>query len=99
MSASPLLTLSGLVRGTLVRRPSERNRSPWVADVRLASGRTVLVHVPSLDMGGKCVEGAWPSISNALTGVRAKEISKYRFPVFPNFLGLVLGCIEAKFCK
>jgi DNA-binding sugar fermentation-stimulating protein len=58
MSASPLLTLSGLVRGTLVRRPSERNRSPWVADVRLASGRTVLVHVPSLDMGGKCVEGA-----------------------------------------
>ena len=21
------------------------------------------------------------------------------FPVFPNFLGLVLGCIEAKFCK
>ena len=22
-----------------------------------------------------------------------------RFPVFPNFLGLVLGCIEAKFYK
>ena len=44
-------------------------------------------------------EGSWPSISNALTGVRAKEISKSRFPVFPNFLGLVLGCIEAKFCK
>ena len=41
----------------------------------------------------------WPSISNALTGVRAKEISKSRYPVFPNFLGLVLGCIEAKFCK
>ena len=37
----------------------------------------------------------WPPISNALTGVRAKEISKSRFPVFPNFLGLVLGCIEA----
>ena len=44
-------------------------------------------------------QGIWPSISNALTGVRAKEISKFRFPVFPNFLGLVLGCIEAKFCK
>ena len=42
---------------------------------------------------------SWPPISNALTGVRAKEISKSRFPVFPNFLGLVLGCIEAKFCK
>ena len=41
----------------------------------------------------------WPPISNALTGVKAKEISESRFPVFPNFLGLVLGCIEAKFCK
>ena len=41
----------------------------------------------------------WPPISNALTGAQAKEISKSRFPVFPNFLGLVLGCIEAKFCK
>ena len=41
----------------------------------------------------------WPPISNALTGEKAKEISKSRFPVFPNFLGLVLGCIEAKFCK
>ena len=41
----------------------------------------------------------WPPISNALTGEKAKEISKSRFPVSPNFLGLVLGCIEAKFCK
>ena len=40
-----------------------------------------------------------PSIPNALRGVRAEEISKSRFPVFPKFLGLVLGCIEAKFCK
>ena len=49
--------------------------------------------------GTKVQKVIWPSISNALTGVRAKEISKSRFPVFPNFLGLVLGCIEAKFCK
>ena len=42
---------------------------------------------------------SWPPISNALTGEKAKEISKSRFPVFPNFLGLVLGCIVAKFCK
>ena len=41
----------------------------------------------------------WPRNSNARTGTMAKEISKSRIPNFPNFLGLVLGCIEAKFCK
>ena len=54
---------------------------------------------PTRDEGAQCVAVLWPSISNALTGVRAKEISKSRFPVFPNFSGLDLGCIEAKFCK
>ena len=41
----------------------------------------------------------WPLISNARTGEKAKEISKSQIRIFPNFLGLVLGCIEAKFCK
>ena len=41
----------------------------------------------------------WPVNSNARTGEKAKEISKSQIPNFPNFLGLVLGCIEAKFCK
>ena len=41
----------------------------------------------------------WPVNSNARTGEKAKEISKSQIPKFPNFLGLVLGCIEAKFCK
>ena len=44
-------------------------------------------------------EVPWPLISNARTGEKAKEISKSQIPNFPNFLGLVLGCIEAKFCK
>ena len=30
---------------------------------------------------------------------KGKGNFEVRFPVFPNFLGLVLGCIEAKFCK
>ena len=51
---APLLTLGpDLVRGTVVRRPSERNRSPYVGDVRLADGRIAVAHMPSLDMGGK----------------------------------------------
>ena len=41
----------------------------------------------------------WPLISNARTGEKAKEISKSRILNFPNFLGLVLGCIEAEFCE
>lgn len=54
-----LLDIShGLKGGTILRRPSTKNRSPYVADVRLESGRETIVHVPSLDMGGKCVTGA-----------------------------------------
>lgn len=47
------------VIGTLVQRPSKRNRSPYVADVCIPSqnNREAIVHVPNLDMGGKCVPG------------------------------------------
>jgi len=41
----------------------------------------------------------WPANSNARTREKAKEISKSRIPNFPNFLGLVLGCIEANLWK
>merc|ERR1711920_730896 len=49
---------SELVRGVIIRRPSARNKSPYVGDVRLKDGDEALVHMPSLDMGGKCVAGA-----------------------------------------
>ena len=42
----------------------------------------------------------WLANSNARTWEKAKEISKSRIPDFPlNLSGLVLGCIEAKFCE
>eukprot|EP00873_Tetraselmis_striata_P032795 jgi/Tetstr1/453059/TSEL_040095.t1 len=47
-----------LVRTTLLRRPSERNRAPYCADVRLPCGREAIAHLPSLDLGGKCLPGA-----------------------------------------
>lgn len=60
-AASPadavVLTLQGLVPATLLRRPSSRNKSPYVGDVKLACGREAICHMPSLDMGGKCVPG------------------------------------------
>ena len=60
----PLFTIGGddattaLVAAELIRRPSARNRSPYVADVRLPCGRVAIAHVPSLDLGGKCLAGA-----------------------------------------
>ena len=64
-----------------------------------STNRIRIVEAQAGSCGSSTPTVTWPPISNALTGEKAKEISKSRFPVFPNFLGLVLGCIEAKFCK
>lgn len=48
-----------VVIGELRKRPSKRNRSPYVGDVWLESEkREVIAHLPNLDMGGKCIAGA-----------------------------------------
>ena len=60
ISSEALFTLGGehaLVEAEVLRRPSQRNRSPYVADIRVA-GREAICHVPSLDLGGKCVAGS-----------------------------------------
>jgi len=53
-----------LLEATLVSRPSKRNRSPYVGDIRFNDDNndnkaTVypLAHLPNLDMGGKCRPG------------------------------------------
>ena len=53
-----LLSLRGLIRAKMVRRPSARNRSPYVGDILLEDGREAIAHMPCMDMGGKCREGA-----------------------------------------
>lgn len=59
VSTAPLIELGELVEGVVVQRPSARNKSPYVGDVRLnADGRVVIAHMPSMDCGGKCVPGA-----------------------------------------
>ena len=61
LSSEALFTLGGehaLVEAEVLRRPSQRNRSPYVADIRVAGGREAICHVPSLDLGGKCVAGS-----------------------------------------
>ena len=60
LSSEALFTLGeqhALVEAEVLRRPSQRNRSPYVADIRVA-GREAICHVPSLDLGGKCVAGS-----------------------------------------
>ena len=57
----PLLDLGPLEECVLLRRPSARNRSPFVGDVRVvagpAAGTVAICHLPNMDSGGKCRPG------------------------------------------
>ena len=56
--ATPLIDLGELEECEMLRRPSARNKSPYVADVKiLSTGLTAIAHCPNLDSGGKCVAG------------------------------------------
>lgn len=73
-----------LVAATVVGRPSARNRSPYVGDVRLECGRVAIAHMPSMDMGGKCVAGARvlmrPATDKAGRPVGADATGKFGTP-------------------
>ena len=45
------------VRATFLRRPSAHNKSPYVGDIQLEDGSVKIVHMPAMDMGGKCHKG------------------------------------------
>ena len=47
-----------MVSCVLLQRPSAANKSPYVADIILdTEDRIAIAHVPSLNLGGKCVNG------------------------------------------
>ena len=74
------------------------NRAQLIVETLVKQGvRKNLLEARGEPGGGAKV--SWLVNSNAGTGKKAKEISKSQIPNFPNFLGLVLGCIEAKYCK
>lgn len=52
-----LRDLGDLITGKVVRRPSASVRTPYVADVALASSDQVLAHTPALDCAGLIVPG------------------------------------------
>jgi len=97
-AAAPLFSLGdNLVRATFVRRPSGRNRSPYVCDVRLADGREAIAHCPSMDMGGKLFEGVEvllrPATDKAGKPVGSDQMGKYGTPKC-EFIMLMLRCCE-----
>eukprot|EP00977_Amphora_coffeiformis_P029306 scaffold39887_cov229-Amphora_coffeaeformis.AAC.8 len=85
-----------LLEATLVGRPSKRNKSPYVGDIRFDSTDNdddndiskapvyPLVHVPNLDMGGKCRPGVRllvkPSRDRKGEKIHADATGKYGTP-------------------
>lgn len=80
-----------LYEATLVCRPSKRNKSPYVGDVEVQTNvkeppqnPNPLVHLPSLDMGGKCRPGVKllvkPSRDRKGHKVLATDVGKFGTP-------------------
>jgi len=90
-----------LLPATLVGRPSERNKSPWVADVRLSNGRLALAHCPSLDMGGLCVAGSKVLLKKATDSkgkpIGANAVGAYGTPKCEFIMQLVY--VDEPECK
>lgn len=78
--ATPLIDLGELVECEMLRRPSARNKSPYVADVKvLSTGLVAVAHCPNLDSGGKCVAGTRVLCSRQ-AGVNADTVGPYGTP-------------------
>lgn len=89
---------TGLVRAVVVQRPSSRNKSPYVGDVQLPCGRIAIAHMPSMDMGGKCVPGVEVLLRPQVDKASGKPIGpdvlgKYGTPKC-EFITQLLLCTE-----
>lgn len=89
-----------LVKGVVLQRPSARNRSPYVGDVRLSDGRVAIAHMPCLDMGGKCAAGAEVLLRPAVdkktrVAVGPDAVGKYGTPKCEYIL-VLLRCLESE---
>lgn len=79
VSKASLVELGALERCAVVRRPSARNASPYVADVERGETKTIAIaHAPNLDSGGKFRAGAevlcsrQPGVDANTLGTRGK---------------------------
>jgi|TARA_B110000003_G_scaffold251462_1_gene265254 DNA-binding sugar fermentation-stimulating protein len=79
-TATTLVDLGALEDVVVMRRPSARNKSPYVADVRVKSDESVAIaHVPNLDSGGKLREGA-RALCSRQKGVTATTLGQHGTP-------------------
>lgn len=51
----PLIQIENIKEAIFLRRPSKLNKSPFVGDI-LIDNEEKIVHLPSMDMGGKCIQ-------------------------------------------
>jgi DNA-binding sugar fermentation-stimulating protein len=72
-----LFGLNNLIVGEFICRPSKFNKSPFVGDVMI-NGEEKIVHIPSMDMGGKCTTGTKIYMKEAKS--KGKKSSKYGTP-------------------
>jgi hypothetical protein len=78
--AEPLIDLGALEECELLQRPSARNKSPYVADVRvLSTGITAIAHCPNLDSGGKCVPGT-RLLCSRRHGIQSDDVGPFGTP-------------------
>jgi len=97
----PLFNMGeGLVQGTVLCRPSARNKSPYVGDVTLPCGRVAIAHMPSMDMGGKCLPGVGCLLRTQVDKksglpIGADAVGKYGTPKC-EFVMQALWCAEAE---
>lgn len=94
-----LKATGALISACVVGRPSARNRSPYVMDVRLDDdGRIAIAHAPCMDMGGKCAPGVAVLLRRAIDSkgvpISADAVSpKYGTPKC-EFVTHLLRCAE-----
>jgi DNA-binding sugar fermentation-stimulating protein len=93
---APLIDLGELEECEMLRRPSARNKSPYVADVRvLSTGAIAIAHCPNLDSGGKCVAGTRVLCSRQ-AGVNSDTVGAYGTPKCELVIRL-LRCHEPEY--
>ena len=93
---TPLIDLGDLEECEMLRRPSSRNKSPYVADVKvLATGLVAVAHCPNLDSGGKCVAGSRVLCSRQ-AGVNSDTVGPYGTPKCELVIRL-LRCYEPEY--
>lgn len=84
-----LFQLEDLVKGTVVKRPSATCKSPYVADVILETGDSILAHAPALGCDGLSDKGGVVYLSNIIT--KKDAVCTHRIELAETPDGIIVG--------